>query len=112
MKISSLDSPPATVQAGPATGEGSPNNHIGGIKVQLSQSTIVRGAAAGATAFAVVKFGLADKVPSLDGISKGIVLVALGFALAAIVRPGGMLDDVTEGAGYGLIAVGALHIGG
>lgn len=80
--------------------------------MQLSQSTIVRGAAAGATAFAVVKFGLADRIPTVDGISRGIVLVALGFALAALVRPGGMLDDVAEGAGLGLIAVGALHIGG
>jgi hypothetical protein len=113
MKFSGLDTSPGGPQSGPVQGEGpTPAAKFGGFKVQVSQSTIVRGASAGAAAFAVVKFGLADKVPSIDGISRGIVLVALGFALAALVRPGGVLDDVAEGAGFGLIAVGALHIGG
>jgi hypothetical protein len=113
MKFSGLDTIGAAPQAQPVQGEGpTPAKRLGGIHVQLSQQTIVRGASAGVAAFAVVKFGVADKVPSIDGISRGIVLVALGFALAALVRPGGVLDDVAEGAGFGLIAVGALHIGG
>jgi hypothetical protein len=80
--------------------------------MQVSQSTIVKGASAGVAAYAVTRFGLAERLPSVDGLGKGIVLVALGFALAALVRPGGVLDEVAEGAGFGLIAVGALHIGG
>jgi hypothetical protein len=79
--------------------------------VELSQGTIIKGAAAGVTVLAATKFGVIDRIPSVGGVNRGIVLVALGFALAIAVRPGGTLNDVTEGAGFGLIALGALHMG-
>ena len=112
MKFSDLDTPRTPGAPLESVSEGPPlRTRLGGTGVQLSQSTLVKGASAGVAAYAVVKFGLADKLPSVDGLGKGIVLVALGFALAALVRPGGVLDDVAEGAGFGLVAVGALHIG-
>jgi hypothetical protein len=78
----------------------------------MNERRIVVAAAAGGVAFAGSRFGVLKQIPGLGPVPAAAVTIALGVVLAAFVDKGGTLGAVVEGAGYGLIAVGALELAG
>ena len=79
--------------------------------MRLHEAQAVKAVAAGATAFAATKYGLAAMVPALGPVGAPIVTIAIGVALAVFLDHSGTVGDVVEGAGYGLIIVGVFELG-
>lgn len=77
--------------------------------MRFHQSEAITAAAAGVTVYALAKTGLGARIPSIGGLSAGIVAIVIGAFLAVVFDGQGTVGDVTEGVGYGLIAFGALH---
>lgn len=71
----------------------------------------VAAAAAGATVYFLPRTGLEAAIPKIDGIGAPVIMIALGFALVAVVSVDGDAGAAVEGVGYGLIALGALGFG-
>ncbi len=76
--------------------------------MRFHQPGAVTAVAAGATAFAATRYGLAARIPGLDGLSPAIVLAIIGLLIASLYGDGGTAGDVVRGVGYGLVATGAL----
>lgn len=71
----------------------------------------VAAVAAGATVYFLPRSGIEKAIPAIDGIGAPVIMVALGFALVAVVNVEGDAGAAAEGIGYGLIALGALGFG-
>jgi hypothetical protein len=73
----------------------------------LHQSEIVTGAAAGVTAFVVIKQGLIGKLPAVGPVTQPFMAILVGLAVVAVFDGGGDAGDVARGVAYGFIAAGA-----
>jgi hypothetical protein len=77
------------------------------MKLGLREKEVVTGLAAGATAFVVIKKGLAASIPAVGPVSQPLMLILVGIAISSFVDGGGIGGDVVTGVGYGLICAGA-----
>lgn len=80
--------------------------------MKINERHVIIGAAVAGTVIAGTKYGAFAAIPSLGGISAPLVLIAGGIVLAAVVAKDGPVGAAIEGAGYGLIATGALAFAG
>ncbi len=78
------------------------------MKMHVKEREIIVGAAALATVVALPRIGIA--IPALGPVSRPLVTILIGFALAGVFDGGGTVGDVVEGIGFGLIARGAMGI--
>lgn len=80
------------------------------MKLALRESEVVTAAAAGATAYLLIKRGLGGTVPSIGPVGSPLVLIIAGLALASFVDGGGTTGRIVDGVAYGMIAAGAIAL--
>jgi len=78
----------------------------------MNERRIVVAAGAGVVTFVGAKYGVLKQIPGIGPVPAAAVTIVLGVALAAFVEKPGTLGGLIEGAGYGLVAVGALELAG
>lgn len=79
----------------------------------MDERKIIVAAGAGAVAFVGAKYGILKQIPGLGPVPAAAVTIIIGLALASgVIRVNGTLGAVVEGAGIGLVAIGALELAG
>lgn len=78
----------------------------------MDDRKIVVAAGAGAVAFVGAKYAILKQIPALGPVPAAAVTILLGLFLASYVERPGTLGAIIEGAGIGLVAVGALELAG
>lgn len=74
---------------------------------------IIVTAGAGAVAFVGAKYAVLKSIPPIGPVPAAAVTIVLGLALASgTLRVNGDLGALIEGAGIGLVAIGALELAG
>lgn len=78
---------------------------------EFSETRAVTAVAAGATAYAVLKFGVLSRIPSVGPLSAPLATIILGAILATSIKASGLTGEAAHGVGYGLIVAGVLTSG-
>lgn len=76
--------------------------------MRFHQSEAITAVAAGAVAYGATRYGLLARVPGLDGLPPALILAAIGLLIAGLWTGEGASGDIVRGAGYGLVAAGAI----
>lgn len=76
----------------------------------MDERRLITAAGAGVVAFAGAKYGILKMIPAIGPAPAALVTIAVGVVLAAWVDKAGTAGAIIEGAGYGLIAVGAFEL--
>ena len=92
---------------GPAVPDGSSRGSI------MDQRKLVVAGGAGLVAFAGARLGVLKSIPGVGPVPAAAVTILLGLFLASgTIGRAGMAGGVIEGAGIGLVAIGALELAG
>lgn len=78
----------------------------------MDDRRIIVAVGAGAVAFAGAKYGVLKQIPGLGPVPAAAVTILLGLFLAGFIQKPGTIGAVIEGAGIGLVAIGALELAG
>lgn len=76
----------------------------------INERRAVVAVATAATVFAGTRYGFIGSIPAIGGVNPGIVAIGIGAFLAVAWTKEGTVGAALEGAGYGLIAAGALAL--
>jgi hypothetical protein len=76
----------------------------------MNDRRIVVAVGAGIVTFVGARFGVLKQIPTVGPVPAAVVTIGLGLAVVAFLDRPGTGGAIIEGAGYGLVAVGALEL--
>lgn len=79
--------------------------------MRFAEGKMVTAVATGATVFAAARFGVLQRIPAIGPVPAPIATILLGVLIVGFLGKSGMVGEVLDGAGYGLIAAGVLEMG-
>lgn len=78
----------------------------------MDDRRIVVAAGAGAVAFVGARYAVLKQIPAIGPVPAAAVTILAGLLLAGWVTRPGTVGALIEGAGIGLVAIGALELAG
>ena len=76
----------------------------------MDERRMIVAVGAGAIAFVGAKYGLLKQIPGIGPVPAAAVTILVGVALLSFGPKGGTSGAIIEGAGIGLVALGALEL--